>query len=219
MKNHEVISNIKISDDIFYLTLAKNDLVYDIGNCVSIYGEDGYTSRFYSLASAPNENTISFLIKMIGGVSNYLSTLKTGQLVKLSNPFGVFKPHEHKDSIFISTGTGLAPFLSCLKSDKNISPKMLYCGVRHHNDIPFYKDLVMKWKTTFAVSSHYPKKRVTNYLIEDIESNDYDLQKTHFYICGLNSMIEDVKMVLIKNSTPLQNIHYEIFFRDYCNGY
>ena len=68
------------------------------------YTQINKKSRPYSISSGIYDNNISFLIRKIpnGDVSEYLSKLKKNQGVKISEPFGWFKP------------------IKCLKNEKNI---------------------------------------------------------------------------------------------------
>src|SRR5271170_2485245 len=75
-------------------------------------------TRAYSIASQPSENGyFAFCLNRVqeGFMSNYLCSLDEGAKITFQGPFGDFilRP-PLRDTIFIATGTGIAPFRSML---------------------------------------------------------------------------------------------------------
>ncbi len=75
-------------------------------------------TRAYSIASPPGENGhFAFCLNRVeeGFMSNYLCGLEEGAQISFQGPFGSFilRP-PLRDSVFIATGTGIAPFRSML---------------------------------------------------------------------------------------------------------
>ncbi|MFC2087467.1 hypothetical protein ACFLSA_04840 [Bacteroidota bacterium] len=61
--------------------------------------------------------------------TNRLTGLKSGSNIEFDGPFGFFVIQEKQpDStyLFVATGTGIAPFLSLIKSHKKLSYKLLH---------------------------------------------------------------------------------------------
>jgi ferredoxin-NADP reductase len=75
-------------------------------------------TRAYSIASPPSENGhVALCLNRVheGFMSNYLCSLTEGAEVTFQGPFGNFILHPPlRDTIFIATGTGIAPFRSML---------------------------------------------------------------------------------------------------------
>jgi NAD(P)H-flavin reductase len=75
-------------------------------------------TRAYSIASAPSENArFAFCLNRVqdGFMSNYLCDLGEGSEISLQGPFGDFILRTPlRDTLIISTGTGIAPFRSML---------------------------------------------------------------------------------------------------------
>ena len=75
-------------------------------------------TRAYSIASPPgNDNRFALCLNRVqdGFMSNFLCDMKAGDEISCSGPFGDFilRP-PMRDTIFIATGTGIAPFRSML---------------------------------------------------------------------------------------------------------
>jgi len=75
-------------------------------------------TRAYSIASAPrDDNTFDLCLNRVefGFFSNYLCDLNDGGEVRFHGPHGYFVLHQPvRDSIFIATGTGIAPIRGML---------------------------------------------------------------------------------------------------------
>src|SRR6202142_2013702 len=75
-------------------------------------------TRAYSIASPPSENGhVAFCLNRVdnGFMSNHLCSLVEGSEITFQGPFGDFILHPPmRDTIFIATGTGIAPFRSML---------------------------------------------------------------------------------------------------------
>jgi len=75
-------------------------------------------TRAYSIASPPTENgRIAFCLNRVqdGFMSNYLCDLAEGAEISFQGPFGDFiLPPPLRDTLFIATGTGIAPFRAML---------------------------------------------------------------------------------------------------------
>ncbi len=83
-------------------------------------------TRAYSIASPPSENgRVAFCLNRVqdGFMSNYLCSLDEGAKIAFQGPFGDFilRP-PLRDTVFIATGTGIAPFRSMLHWLYGIGP-------------------------------------------------------------------------------------------------
>jgi ferredoxin--NADP+ reductase len=204
------------TSDIFELQIYREDVEFTPGDCLSIYGEDGQTSRPYSIASGNREPHIGFLIKHMeqGEITDYLTRMKTGDRIKVSLPYGWFRPgkkHGSKPYIFVATGTGIAPFLSYLKSYPEAPPQKCLYGVRQFQDAVGYNFLKNVCTTELAISrepqTDFYRGRVTGL----IKSLDFS-SDTHFYLCGLDAMIDEISEWLEDHGIEPFQIHTEVFF-------
>ncbi len=203
-----------VNNDLFELVLDRNGLEFAPGDCTAIY-TDTDKSRPYSISSGANENELRFTVrKMEGGeVSPWLMDRQPGDTLRITPPFGWFRPGQEIDEapfVFIATGTGIAPFLSYQKTFEHPPAHCLY-GVRRGADAIGFTELHDWCPTLLAVSREQTTKhhhgRVTDLLNRLPIDSD-----THYYCCGLESMVNEVSAWLQANGIALMHIHREVFF-------
>ena len=204
------------SEGIFELQLRRNGATFTPGDCMALFGEDRETSRPYSFASGVDEEIFRFVIrKMPGGVvSSYLSDRKPGDRVKISPPFGWFRPGQtpaDESYVFIATGTGISPFLAHFRTRPDAPPLQCLYGVRTLEDAVDLESLRTLCDLKVAVSKDEPDGyhhgRVTG-MLEDMPLSD----TIHYYLCGLDAMIDEVTNWLEKEGVEITRIHRECFF-------
>lgn len=212
--SHPVVEVRLFGASLFELVVERNGLEFTPGDCVAIYTAED-KSRPYSIASGSNEKELRFLIrKMDGGeVSPWLMTRQPGDTIRITPPFGWFRPGQDIEDapfVFLATGTGIAPFLSFLYSYDRAPTQCLY-GVRRVEDAIGFNLIQKRCPSMLAVSRERAKDhhhgRITD-LLAQVPIDD----TTHYYCCGLESMINDVSAWLQKADVPLVRIHREVFF-------
>lgn len=212
---HEVTGIRWHGPDVFELSLARNGMSFVPGDCVALFGADRRVSRPYSIASGTNEDMLRFLVRRMpkGEVSEYLGSRASGDAVAVSPPFGWFRPGEHaarRPFVFISTGTGVAPFVAHLRTHPDRRPAAFLHGVRHAADL-VERRLLESAGARIAVSRDdapgCARGRVTDLLGMLPVSAETD-----FYLCGLDAMIDEVTRWLEARGIPIDRIHRECFF-------
>lgn len=217
MNNHTRVVEVRWhTASVFELTVERNDVSFTPGDCVAFFGPDAQGSRPYSIASGTSEPCLRFLIRCMPGgeVSPYLGSRKPGDLVKWSPPFGWFRPGlagEGAPSVFIATGTGIAPFLAYLKSPDSKPPLACLYGVRLREDAVAANELRERVPLQLTVSredaSDAMRGRVTDCL-DTLPLREH----IHYYLCGLDAMIDEITVWLEQRGIPITHIHRECFF-------
>lgn len=211
---HSVLAVRIVHETLFELVVERNGMEFAPGDCVAIYTADG-KSRPYSIASGSQEDELRFIIrKMNGGeVSPWLRNRQPGEQIRISPPFGWFRPGQDiadKPFVFLATGTGIAPFLSYLHTFDTPPVQLLY-GVRNAADAVESDVLSRRTPTRLAVSreevADHHHGRITD-LLDTLPLDEH----THYYCCGLESMVQDVTEWLCRNGIKLGRIHREVFF-------
>ena len=180
------------------------------GDCVGVYGPVGNLSRPYSLSGGTEDAALELLIRRIPGgrVSDWLYGLPVGARVEISPPFGWFHPGEaaNPEQVWFATGSGAAPFLSALRSG-GVRPLQARWGVRFVEDLEGIEWPFERYVSR-GVSGEGRGGRVTA---------DFDEILTgpgvHYYLCGLDAMIEEISSHLAVRGVGEDRIHRECFFQ------
>lgn len=210
----------KIAPDTLYIACERLGLSFIPGNCIDITNPISGVRRCYSIASTPtNTDLLEFYIKIFpskSGVSQYLATLKVGDSIELGKVFGYFYPGkdcEDKKYVLIATGTGIAPFASSLEFYKH-KPLMLLYGARTtENLIEPWRWQDMNIDCKFAVSQEetvYPKR-----LTQCLHLLPTDDKSIMYYLCGVDSMIDEVSRYLIDKGIEYNKIQVEQFYQSF----
>jgi ferredoxin-NADP reductase len=167
-------------------------------------------TRAYSIASAPSDNGhFAFCLNRVqdGFMSNYLCDLEEGAAISFQGPFGdfVLRP-PLRDTLFIATGTGIAPFRSMLhglfESATTSAPLhqgqkfWLLFGARFEKDIYYREEFerLAAEHTNFrflpTLSRGGPEwTGLRGYVQEHVKPIVGDRTDMHAYICGLDKMV------------------------------
>ena len=185
--------------------------------------------RSYSIASGPVQDSGRFellITNVEGGVASpFLHQLSVGDELAMRGPHGNFLRLETAPSLFIATGTGVAPFRGMIAealARKENSPLTLLLGLRHEEDILYREELeaLAKAHPTLRVvcslsraSASWTGRR--GYVQEHVVEHWRELAKhgePHAYICGVLKMLEQVRD-LLKNELqiPRTQIHAESY--------
>jgi ferredoxin-NADP reductase len=213
--------------DLFEISLERGGYSFEAGECAVLFNGAG-DSRPYSVASAPQADDLRFLLRRIpgGALSSWLAQRRPGDSVRLSPPFGAFRPAcGGRPLVLVATGVGVSPFLSLLRSlggppasaamdsGDAVPPQSIYClyGVRAASEAVELALLQQKTVLQLAVSrdaqtEHFPG-RVTG-LLETLRlPADAD-----YYLCGCDAMIDEVFGILHRRGIPASRIFTEVFF-------
>ena len=216
MGHHRVQELRRHVPDVYELVLERNDLAFEIGDCLALHNEAAAQSRPYSIASGQDEDSLRFVIRrMVGGVvSPHLCELRNGDSVKVNPPFGWFRPGacgENAPFVFIATGTGIAPFLSYLRTPQRPAPVRCLYGVRALHDVVERDWLASQCELGLAISREdspgVHRGRVTELLSDLPETPDL-----HVYLCRLDTMIDEVSDWFENRGLHHTQIHREVFF-------
>lgn len=183
-------------------------------------------TRAYSIASPPDEsNRFALCMNRVqdGFMSNFLCDMKEGGEISCQGPFGDFilRP-PLRDTIFIATGTGVAPFRSMLHwllaaetrhQNKQLS---LLFGNRTVPDI-YYHEEFLKLARQHANFHYLPTLSrgasewtgLKGYVQEHVAEIVSGRNDMHAYICGLDKMVKANRDLLKSLGWDRKSILYE----------
>jgi ferredoxin-NADP reductase len=164
-------------------------------------------TRAYSIASSPGENNqLALCLNRVqdGFMSNFLCDMHDGQEIDCQGPFGDFilRP-PLRDTVFIATGTGIAPFRSMLfwlladpvrHQNKRLT---LLFGNRTEKDIYYHEEFLdlasrhPNFSYLPALSRGAPEwQGLRGYVQEHLPGIVQSRTDMHAYICGLDKMVK-----------------------------
>jgi ferredoxin-NADP reductase len=183
-------------------------------------------TRAYSIASPPGEDSrFALCLNRVqdGFMSNFLCDMKVGDEIRCQGPFGDFilRP-PLRDTVFIATGTGIAPFRSMLywlladpvrHQDKQL---WLLFGNRTEKDI-YYHEEFLDLATRHPNFHYLPTlsrgasdwQGLRGYVQEHVSGIVQGRTDMHAYICGLDKMIKANRELLKGLGWDRKSILYE----------
>lgn len=183
-------------------------------------------TRAYSIASPPGEDArFALCLNRVqdGFMSNFLCDMKEGDEIRCQGPFGDFILHPPmRDTIFIATGTGIAPFRSMLHwllaDESRHQGKRLWLlfGNRCEKDI-YYHDQFQRlagqhsnfhyWPTLSRGAAEWHGLR--GYVQEHVPGIAQGRPDIDAYICGLDKMVKANRELLTSIGWDRKSIRYE----------
>jgi len=183
-------------------------------------------TRAYSIASPPEENGhFALCLNRVQDcfMSNFLCDMNQGDEISCQGPFGDFIPRPPmRDTIFIATGTGIAPFRSMLHwllsdpSRHENKELWLLFGSRTEQDIYYHREFLelasahsnFHYLPTLSRSSP-DWQGLRGYVQEHVLGIVTGRAEMHAYICGLDKMIKANRELLKSLGWDRKSIRYE----------
>jgi ferredoxin-NADP reductase len=214
--------------DCFHLEFTIEELEkfdFEPGQFVSAVAVDDagkQQTRAYSIASAPRSNQFDLCVNRVedGFFSNLLCDLEVGQSIQVHGPHGLFLLRTPlTDSIFIATGTGIAPMRGFVEhlfpdhgEDRSQGRRIwLVYGTRHETELYyqhyfervsasrpnfFYRKTLSRPHEGWEGARGYVQELVAEIAAEHGRASIADPRPVgdsmftiHAYICGLNEMV------------------------------
>jgi len=190
--------------------------------CLSDLIQGKKITRAYSLASAPNgTGRFELCLNRVeqGHLSPRLFEMRPGDAMEMTPALGTFVLRDPpRDSIFIATGTGIAPFRSLLQGHLTASSPAftLLFGVRYESHIYYradFEEMARRfphfrfWPTLSRPDAGWAGRsgHVQIHLEEAIGARrDLDV-----YLCGLKQMVDSTRGMLKEMGFDRKQIRYE----------
>ena len=217
-----VIENIHWTDTLYSLRVKGDIGNFEAGQFgrLGLVIDDQIIGRPYSFVSAPHEEAHEFYSIVVeeGLLSPKLAELKPGDHVYLGkkpNGFLVLSEiPESEDLWMLSTGTGLGPFLSILKTEtpwQRFKKCVLVHAVRRAEELTYrelinsikeqhgeqfeYVPFVSREETDFALPGRIPAA-IDNGSLEERANLKIENGKSQIMLCGNPDMVKDARETL-----------------------
>ncbi len=185
---------------------------------LGLWVEGRLVQRPYSAAStSATAGELEFLVRLVPGgeLTPHLWTLSVGARLRIGSPKGLFglTPDDERTHLFISTGTGLAPFVAMvdqLRQRRNPPRIVLLHGASHVAELAFrdrleaqaghasirYVPAISRPDDPRNAGWHGATGRLETVLPDVWERLRLDSSATVAYLCGSPGMIESGRRVL-----------------------
>lgn len=207
-----VYRNNEISEGAYLLSFKRN-FNFVAGQVVALGVTPTIAPRLYSIASGETDEFIEILYseKLDGSLTPMLSLLKPGDNLMVSEPFGTFT-QTSKSGVYIAAGTGIAPFMSRIRSAKAENPTVIH-GASYPEFFYYSKELESFGRNYIRCCSRCSdhqlfQGRVTDY-VKQWSNLDHNKK---YYLCGSAEMVVETRDALIAKGVPFANINAEIYF-------
>lgn len=172
--------------------------------------------RPFTFTNLPEDDYLELMIKIYrdrNGVTKKLESINAGDELILHDIFGTI---QYKESgVFISAGSGITPFISIFRylyKQKKLRENLLIYTNKTSEDVIMEKALKTMLKNNFVmvftrenVIGYLEKRIDRNFLIDHIENFNQ-----HFYICGSEDFVKNIKEILISLGATIDNIIFEV---------
>jgi CDP-4-dehydro-6-deoxyglucose reductase len=194
------------------------------GQFVSFSGEFGgkKITRAYSTASPPSGNRFELCLNRVhdGHFSPLLFDMQPGETLDMKGPLGHFiLKSPPNDSIFVATGTGIAPFRSMLLgelgADTNRQITLVF-GVRYEQSL-MYRDEFERIQREYDNFKFVPVlsrpdpdwKGLTGHVQPHVMQVLGERRDVDIYICGMKAMVDEMRATLKEAGLDRRHIIFE----------
>ncbi len=203
----------RLTAGTFELRLSRPPgFAFEAGQRIAL--QTGATERDYTLVSAPADDELAVLVRLIpaGRVTPFLNQAPVGSELLFSGPRGYFCLHPGpRPAVMLASGTGIAPFVAMVRA--GVRPSILLHGVRTADEL-YYRSTLQpaadRYVPCLSAKGPLPGSAfggyVTAYLRTHIEPHPCD-----FYLSGRMEMIRDA-MQIIDTRFPAARVYTEAFF-------
>jgi CDP-4-dehydro-6-deoxyglucose reductase len=179
-------------------------------------------TRAYSICSAPDGNRFELCLNRVreGLFSPWLFEIAPGGTVEMSGPLGFFVPKQpFRDSVFVATGTGVAPFRAFLQwapvSESGRQITLLF-GARYPLGLVYRSEFEalageragFRFIPTVTRPDSEYRGRI-GWVLQHLDDALDGRLDVDVYICGLRAMVDGVRAALKEKGFERTQIQYE----------
>jgi ferredoxin-NADP reductase len=239
--NATLVRRVDQTDDLayFWVRLDGDPIPFAPGQymTIGVLADDRILQRPYSVASAPRvagSEGYEFYVRHVPIVrfTTALWRLPVGQRMRMIGPKGKFllEPNDERTHLYVSTGTGIAPFLSMMRetqADGDRRRTVLLHGASYADEIGYLDEIESLMRDGYPLTFVPTVSRASEPRNADwtgragrVEQNVADVcrelhlapERTVVYICGNPEMILNVEAVLMDRGFPEFHVKKELYW-------
>lgn len=219
-----------LTHDIYRLVLSGPEFAFKPGQYVDIKIPGTEEVRSFSMANLPSDppGELEFMIKVYpdGKFSSLLSSgsLKEGDEVEVTGPYGVFTLRKNSDRplLFIGGGAGMAPILALLRSlaeRGETRPAVYYYGARGPKDLFHQEELAeleqrlpsFRFVPALSECDEEEWSGERGLITDVVVRSEQELGEVDAYLCGPPPMVDAAIGLLVQNGVPESRVFYDKF--------
>lgn len=216
---------------IFFSIKNKKKINFKAGQFLNIFfcNKESGNGKAYTISSSMSEKLLAITVQNIGDFSNKLHSLKIGDNIYATGPFGFLILDEIENNklplIFIAGGIGITPFFSMIKElvgKKNNQEIYLFYSSQKISTIIFfeelnklsqkYNNLNIKYFLSQEKKNNQENMKYKRLSIDDIKKEVKNFKKNNFFICGSVQYVNHFWKELKRENISEENILTEAFF-------
>ena len=240
--NATLVRRVDHTDDLayFWVKFDEEPTPFEPGQYMTtgVLADGKLWQRPYSVASAPREagdTGYEFYVRLVPIIrfTTLLWRLPIGHRMRMIGPKGKFllEPNDPRTHLFISTGTGIAPFMSMIRetiAEGRPRRTVMLHGCSYVDELG-YRDLLEAWQrdgtypVTYVPTVSRPndarnagwtgRTGRAEHVVQDV-CRDLDLRpdQTVVYICGNPDMILNAETELMDQGFPEFHVKKELYW-------
>jgi ferredoxin/flavodoxin---NADP+ reductase len=240
--NATLVKRVDQTDDLayFWVRFDAEPTPFEPGQYMTtgVYADGKIIQRPYSIASAPAVAGVEgyeMYVRLVPVIrfTTALWRLPVGHRMRMIGPKGRFmlEPDDDRTHLFVSTGTGIAPFISMIRQhlvDGTARRTIMLNGSSYADELG-YRELLEGWQrdgtypVTYRPTISRPADarnagwdgltgRVEAVVSDVCRENRLRPEKTVVYICGNPDMILNVESILMDAGFPEFHVKKELYW-------
>lgn len=174
-----------------------------------------HESHPFSLSAAPTNEELRFTVKHLGDATKTISSIPIGTRVVIEGPYGIFTrdmAYQFKHVTLIGGGVGITPLRAIIDEIPDSTSISVLYRARSAADLVL-KDELDQLAKERNIQLHYLVGSRTEHPINEVNIKRYipRFADSDVYVCGPESLIQDVISAAKSAGIPKNRVHHEAF--------
>ena len=174
-----------------------------------------HESHPFSLSAAPTDTELRFTVKALGDSTSDFVSLPIGTRVIIEGPYGIFTrdmARQFKHVALIGGGVGITPLRAIIDEIPDSTSIDVIYRARSEEDLVLKEELD-QLAIQRGIKVHYLVGSRTEYPINEVTLKKYAprFADSDVYVCGPESLIDDVIEACKEAGIPKDRVHHEAF--------
>ena len=174
-----------------------------------------HESHPFSLSAAPTNTELRFTVKALGDSSSQIAAIPLGTRVVIEGPYGIFTrdmARQFKHVTLIGGGVGITPLRAIIDEIPETTSIDVLFRARSEVDLVLKQELD-ELSRSRHINVHYLVGSRSEYPINETTIKKYAprFADSDVYVCGPESLIDDVINACKSAGIPKNRVHHEAF--------